>query len=100
MKRKIFIFFVILTLISSVCCLFVGCNEYSSTNGLNGSDSVSESDNCIDIDEELENIDGSDDPCYLRTIPLYAWDVDFEKGPFSYSLRSDYDKELIKRHKK
>ena len=46
------------------------------------------------------NIDGSDEPCYLRTIPLYAKDIDFEKGPFSYALRSNYDKELIKRHKK
>ena len=36
----------------------------------------------------------------LKTIPLYAKDIDFEKGPFSYALRSNYDKELIKRHKK
>ncbi len=46
------------------------------------------------------NIDGSNEPCYLRTTPLYAKDDDFEKGPFNYSFRSEYDKELIKKHKK
>ena len=46
------------------------------------------------------NIDGSNEPCYLRTTPLYAWDVDFEKGPFNYAFHSEQDKELVKRHKK
>ncbi len=46
------------------------------------------------------NIDGSKDPCYLRTIPLYATVDQFDKPPKDYSLRTDYDKELIKKHKK
>lgn len=46
------------------------------------------------------NIDGSNEDCYLRTIPLYAKDNDFEDGPFNYALRSNYDKELVKKYKK
>ncbi len=46
------------------------------------------------------NIDGSDEPCYLRTTPLYANDDDFELGKFNYKLRSNYDIELVKRYKK
>lgn len=46
------------------------------------------------------NIDGSDEPCYLRTTPLIAKDTDFEQEKYDYALRSDYDKELIKKHKK
>ena len=46
------------------------------------------------------NIDGSNEPCYLRTTPLYAKDNEFENGPFNYALRSNYDKELIKKNKK
>ncbi len=46
------------------------------------------------------NIDGSDEPCYLRTTPLYA-EIDQFEDPFKeYKLRSNYDKELIKKHKK
>lgn len=46
------------------------------------------------------NIDGSDEPCYLRTIPLYAKDTDFEKGKFGYAFHSETDKELVKKYKK
>lgn len=46
------------------------------------------------------NIDGSSDSCYLRTVPLYAKDTDFEKGKFDYAFRSDYDKKLVKKYKK
>lgn len=51
--------------------------------------------------EQLKvNIDGSNKLCYLRTTPLYAKDNEFEFGKFNYKLRSDYDKELIKKYKK
>lgn len=46
------------------------------------------------------NIDGSSDDCYLRTQPLYAKDGDFENGDYGYRLRSEYDKNLIKKYKK
>ena len=46
------------------------------------------------------NIDGSEEPCYLRTTTLYARDNDFEEGPFDYALRTEYDKDLVKKHKK
>lgn len=46
------------------------------------------------------NIDGSNEPCYLRTVTLYAKDDDFQKGPFNYAFRSNYDKELVKKYKK
>lgn len=31
---------------------------------------------------------------------MYAKDTDFEKGKFNYALRSNYDKELVKKYKK
>lgn len=51
--------------------------------------------------EQLQvNIDGSSDPCYLRTTTLYATADKFEKPPKKYELRSNYDKELVKKYKK
>lgn len=46
------------------------------------------------------NIDGSEEPCYLRTIPLYATVEQFEIPTKEYKLRTEYDKELVKKHKK
>lgn len=46
------------------------------------------------------NIDGSKDSCYLRTVPLYATADKFRRPSKEYKIRSDYDKELIKKHKK
>lgn len=93
MKRKIFIFFVILTLISSVCCLFVGCNEYSSTNEHNDSDSVSESDNCIDIDEELENING--DMSYIDSTIKFAYDSGYIEDNFTLLISAEISPKIM-----
>ncbi len=39
--------------------------------------------------EKLEvNIDGSNEPCYLRTVPLYAEVEQFEQPSKEYKLRS------------
>ena len=46
------------------------------------------------------NIDGSNEPCYLRTVPLYAREDEFDKEAHDYALRSNYDKELVKKYKK
>lgn len=46
------------------------------------------------------NIDGTNEPCYLRIIPLYATVDKFEEPHKEYKLRSKYDEELIKKYKK
>lgn len=81
MKRKIFIFFVILTLISSVCCLFVGCNDYVSANGHEQADSISKNEQYIDVDNEMENPYG--DISYINSTIRFAYDSGYIGDTFT-----------------
>ena len=50
-----------------------------------------------DNEKMAKNIDGSDEPCYVRIIPLTANAEDFVKPDKVYEIRTAEDRERIKR---
>lgn len=87
MKRKILIIFAVLTLVASVCCLFVGCNDYVSANGHEQADSFSESEQYIDVDNEMDNPCG--DISYIDSTIKFAYDSAYIGDEFTLMIQAE-----------